>query len=192
MNITFIGNCQTIALCFLFQELLHSDEDYYVCWIMYGEDFNRFIGDWTNKCKNKILTYDNAIQQLIKSDIVIYQNVCKSKSLFCNTENILEIVNKNCKMIHISSMHLDYSCYEDSLKDLQRREENLNVNFKVSNIIEKFKNKKLFLSKWHPNTFLFLNIVKELCIIINIEFFTDEDYNNLLKNDNIVELPELQ
>ena len=41
----------------------------------------------------------------------------------------------------------------------------------------------------HPKTFLFLEIVKILCNLLNYNFFTEEQYNNFLKNENYMELP---
>ena len=54
IKITFIGNCQTITLCFYFQELLN--ENYNVAWVAYNQDekFRLWHKRWSKKCKNKI------------------------------------------------------------------------------------------------------------------------------------------
>jgi hypothetical protein len=41
----------------------------------------------------------------------------------------------------------------------------------------------------HPKTFLFMEIVKLLCILLNFDFFTEEQYRTYLENDNFMELP---
>jgi hypothetical protein len=41
----------------------------------------------------------------------------------------------------------------------------------------------------HPNTFLFLQIVKELCLLLNIDFFTDEQDNKYITHKNFISLP---
>ena len=41
MNITFIGNCQLISLCFYFQQLLNENNN--ICWVLYGEEFKQHI-----------------------------------------------------------------------------------------------------------------------------------------------------
>jgi hypothetical protein len=41
----------------------------------------------------------------------------------------------------------------------------------------------------HPNTFLFMEIIKELCNLLNLNFFTEEQYNIFIKNPNYMELP---
>ena len=44
------------------------------------------------------------------------------------------------------------------------------------------------LSISHPTTFLFLEVLKELCNNIGIEFFKPNEYETLVKNNNIMEL----
>jgi hypothetical protein len=80
MNITFIGNCQILSLCFYFQQLLN--ENNYICWLLYGEEFKQFLGDWSMKCKNQITDYYDAIQKIKDSDIIIYQNIDEKKHSF--------------------------------------------------------------------------------------------------------------
>ena len=48
MNITFIGNCQTLILCFYFQQLLNKDENNNICWVLYGEEFKQYLNGVTN------------------------------------------------------------------------------------------------------------------------------------------------
>jgi hypothetical protein len=187
MNITFIGNCQTLSLCFFFQELLHQNNNIY--WILYGEDFKQHIGVWSEKCKNKILDYDNSIQKIKDSDIIVYQTIDEAKSLFSNTKTLNEIKKGSCKLIQIPSIHLIYNDFDNSIKELINRETANNVDIKVSTIFNNFKEHNLMLSCWHPNTFLFMEIVKILCNLLNISFFTKDKYFYFLKNKNFMELP---
>ena len=48
---------------------------------------------------------------------------------------------------------------------------------------------QIMLTMWHPNTFLFLEIVKEICIILKIHIFDTEKYNTFLKDNNYMKLP---
>ena len=41
----------------------------------------------------------------------------------------------------------------------------------------------------HSKTFLFLELIKILGNLLNYNFFTEEQYNNFLKNENYMELP---
>ena len=187
MNITFIGNCQLISLCFYFQQLLNENNN--ICWVLYGEEFKQHMGNWSVKCKNKIIDYDNSIQKIKDSDVIIYQNIDVNKSLFSNTNTLREITKNSCKLIKIPSIHLIYNDFDNSIKELIKRENENNVDIKISNIFYKFKKYNLMLSCWHPKTFLFMEIIKLLCNLLNLNFFTKEQYNDYLKNENYMELP---
>lgn len=187
MNISFIGNCQTVSLCFYFQQLLNQNNNIY--WITYNEDFTKHLGNWSVKCKNKIIDYDNSIKIIKDSDIVIYQNININISLFSNTKTLEEITKNSCKLIQIPTTYLNYNDFDNSIKELIYRENINNVDIKTSNILYNFKDKTLMLTVNHPNTFLFMEIIKLLCNLLNYNFFTDEQYNNFLKNENYMELP---
>jgi hypothetical protein len=187
MNITFIGNCQTLSLCFYFQQLLNENNN--ICWVLYDEEFKQHLGDWSVKCKNKIIDYDKSIQKIKDSDIIVYQNIDVNKSLFSNTNTLRELTNNSCKLIKIPSIHLVYNDFDNSIKELINRENKNNVDIIISNIIYNFKDKNLMLTCCHPKTFLFMEIIKLLCNLLNYNFFTEEQYNNFLKNENFMELP---
>jgi len=156
---------------------------------MYGEEFKPHLGNWSVKCKNKIIDYDNSIQKIKDSDIIIYQNIDVNKSLFSNTNTLRELTNNSCKLIKIPSIYLLYNDFDNSIKELINRENENNVDIKISNILYNFKDTNLMLTCCHPKTFLFLEVIKILCIFLNFDFFTEEQYNNFLKNDNYMELP---
>jgi len=190
MNITFIGNCQTVGLCFYFQKMLNSRSLYNVAWVSYGEDITQHLGNWSLKCENKITDYENSIQRIKDSDVIVYQNVAVEKSLFSNTQTLRKIKKNTCKIIQIPSIYLIYDDFENSIVELIRRENKNNVDVRVSKILMKFRHENLMLTSWHPSTFLFLEITKELCKMINLTFFRQGIYNYLLKNSNYMELPE--
>lgn len=187
MNITFIGNCQTVTLCFYFQQLLSDNEN--ICWISYGDEFIKRVNKWSNKCKNKILNYDIAIQKIKESDVIIYQNINKNKSLYSNTDTLRELAKSSCKLIQIPSVYLVYDDFDNSIQEMITRENNNNVDIKVSDIFIKYKNKNLMLSFVHPNTFLFMEIMKALCEMLDLDFFTEKQYSQFVKNPNYMELP---
>jgi hypothetical protein len=188
MNITFIGNCQSVSLCFYFQQLLNSNE-YNVCWVLYGEEFKPHIGNWSAKCKNKIIDYDSSVQQIKESDIIIYQNISTDKSLFSNTGTLKEMKKGTCKLVQIPSIYLVYDDFDNSISDLVNREIKNNVDIKVSFLFTKFKTTNLMLTHNHPKTFLFMEIVKMLCDSLALDFFKEDQYTNFIKNENYMELP---
>ena len=190
MNITFIGNCQTISLCFYFQQLLNQNNNIY--WVLYGEEFKTLANgrdNWLKKCKNKIMDYNNSIRQIKNSDIIIYQNIDVNKSLFSNTSALKEIMKSSCKLIKIPSIYLLYHDFDNSIKELVNRENKNSVDIKVSNILYKYKDEILMLTSNHPKTFLFMEIIKLLCNLLNLNFFTEEQYNNFLRDSNYAKLP---
>jgi hypothetical protein len=186
MNITFIGNCQTLSLCFYFQQLLNNANN--ICWILYGEEFKPHIGNWSAKCKNKIIDYADSIQKIKDSDVVIYQHIDVKKSFFSNTKTLREIAKNDCKLILIPSIYLIYDDFDNSIKELINRENINNVDIKVSNLLYNFRDKNIMFSCWHPSTFLFMEIVKILCNLLNLEFFTEERYKYFLQNENYMGL----
>lgn len=186
MIITFIGNCQTVSLCFFFQQLLPSTD---VVWVMYGNEFQQHLVSYSIKCKNKILDYSKCIERVKNSDIIIYQEICEEKSIFCNSAKLEELKKSSCRLIKIPSIHLDYSKYDLSIKELQTREVEKKVDIPVSNIFEKHREKTLMLTIWHPNTFLFLELMKDICLFLEIDFFSEEQTNEFLKKNNYMELP---
>jgi hypothetical protein len=186
MNITFIGNCQTVALCFFFQQLLPKDNN--ICWVLYGEEFKMHMGIWSVKCNNKIIDYDTSIQTIKDSDVIIYQNIDVNKSVFSNTNTLLELTKNTCKLIKIPSIYLIYRDFDNSIKELIKRENENDVDIKVSEIFYKFKHTTLMLNPRHPKTFLFLEVVKVLCTLLDYDFFTEEQYNDFLKNENYMRL----
>lgn len=188
MKITFIGNCQTVALCYYFQLLMPENESEIV-WLLFGPEFRGVLSTWSNKCKNKILDYEQSIERIKISDVIIYQEVVPEKSLFCNEVKLNELKQESCKLIKIPSIYLDYKRYDISIKDLQTKEIEKKVDIFVSSIFEKHKDKNLMLTIWHPNTLLFMELIKELCSLIGIEFFSEEQEKEFLKNENYMGLP---
>jgi hypothetical protein len=188
MILTFIGNCQTLSLCFYFQQLLNNENDN-VFWILYGEEFKQHLGNWSDKCKNKIYDYDCAVQQIKNSDFIIYQEIKTNKSAISNTIFLQEHKKDDCRLIKIPSIYFDYNDFDNSLLQLQTLETTNNTDIKVSNILNRYKNYTLMLTINHPKTSLFLQLVNELCILINIPFFSKKQYYFFLKNKNFMELP---
>lgn len=188
MIIAFIGNCQVLTLCYYFQELL-KNTNYTTMWLLYGDEFKQHLGNWANKCNNKIINYDESIENIKICDIIIYQEIVTNKSEFSNTKFLQETKKDNCRLIKIPSIHFDYKHFNLSLKQLQERENLNNTDIKVSHLFEKFKDYNLMLTPNHPKTCLFLEIVKELCLLLNINFFTKKQCMVFLKNSNFMELP---
>jgi hypothetical protein len=189
IHIAFIGNCQTVSLCFFLQELLSENNNYIVKWCLYGDQFKTHIAKWSEKCKNKIIDYNQSLEYIKICDYIIYQEISLEKSFFSNEDMLTKIKKIDCKLIKMSSICLDHSSYKSSLEEMIRRENLKNVDLKITQIIDKNKPRTLMLTTHHPNTYFFLEIIKEICKILNIEFFSQRKYRKYLNNPNYMELP---
>ena len=188
MNITFIGNCQTVSLCFYFQKLLEGT-NHNASWVLIAEWFKQFLDEWSEKCTNKILDYNESIERIKSSNFIIFQEIVEEKSSICNTNMLNQLKKESCILIKIPSIYFDYSNYDMSLSQLEQREVKNNVDIKVSTIINKHKDTKLLLIVWHPNTFLFLKIVREICLLLKIDYFSREKEDYFLRDTNYMQLP---
>ena len=186
MNITFIGNCQTATLCFYFQKLMGECG---IKWVLYGTEMEPHLGEWIDKVKNKVLNFDLAFDVIKNSDVIIYQEIVKEKSQFSNAETLQALKKESCILIKIPSIHLEYSKYDTSIKELQHREIENKVDLRVSDIFEKYRGRTLMLTFCHPNTFLFLEVVSEICKILHIDTFSNIQRDMFLQDNNYMKLP---
>lgn len=191
MNIIFIGNCQIVSLCFFLQQLTKF-KNYNVYYCCYGDEFIPHLGKWSDKVINKIIDQCESIEKIKNSDFIIYQEINISKSYFCNYKKLCELKKPTCKLIKMPSIYVNYNHYDNSIKELQCREIKNKVDITVSNIIDQFKYDKLVFGINHPTTFLFLEIIKKLCIFLNINFFEQHEYNKYLENFNFMDLPYVE
>jgi len=114
MNITFIGNCQTISLCFYFQELFNNDENYNICWVSYGDEFKTHLNTWCDKCKNKMIDYDKSIQIIKDSDII----KARAVTIKSNNNTIL-----NIPIAHVYSFgYIELLCARGSIMPFENHE----------------------------------------------------------------------
>jgi hypothetical protein len=186
MKISFIGNCQTASLCFYFQQLL-CDND--IKWLLYGDEFKQHLGGWSDKVKNKILDYNIAFDEIKNSDVIVFQEIIREKSKFSNTETLQTLKKESCILIKIPSIVLDYSNYYYSINELKKREIENKVDIIVSDIFQQYREHCLMLNICHPNTFLFLEIINEICMLLNIDTFSKDSEDIFLKDNNYMKLP---
>ena len=147
----------------------------------------RFFGPWLQKV-NKVLEYEKVLEEIQKSDVVVYQEICQEKSIFCNTPFLKSVVKESCKLVKIPSICLDYDTYDVSMQELVKREIENNVDVRVSEMFEKNKDRRLMLTLWHPNTFLFLEVVNEICKLLNLATFSEEKRTMFLEDENYMKI----
>ena len=80
-RILFIGNCQTLSLCFYFQQLVKKyNNEYIVSWVLYGNEFKPILEhEWTKKCQNIIIDQNESFELIKTSDVIIYQEIKKEQ-----------------------------------------------------------------------------------------------------------------
>ncbi len=175
-----------LSLCFYYQQLLGHNN---IRWLLYSNEFLKHMGRWSDKVKNKIINYNLAFNVIKNSDVIIYQEISKEKSLFSNAETLQINKKESCRLIKMPSIYFDHSNYDSSIKELKRREMANKVDIVVSDIFEKYRGRTLMLSILHPNTFLFLEVIDELCKVLNIETFSKTKREMFLKDNNYMKLP---
>lgn len=182
MKIVFIGNCQTLSLCYFFQLLGHSSY-----WLIYGDEFFQHLTYWTVKIQNKITDWPTSLEHLQTCDVIVYQEISTAKSSFCNTETLSRLKGESCRLIKLPSIWLEYEDYENSLAELERRERLNNVDIQVSKLFS--PENRLMLTHDHPKTSIFLEIVKQLCFMLNVPYFTSAEIVAFLEYENYMGLP---
>ena len=187
--IGIVGNCQMVSICFFLQKLLENKE-YDIRWISYSDVFNIHLSEWSDKCKNKILNVQEGIEFIKKCDYILYQKIRKETSPYFNTEDLKNYKKPTAKIFSISKILVPFENYQESILKFKEVDEDENNNIKVSKIIENIKNINIILiNKYHPTTFLFLEIIKHICRHIGVNFFSPNVYHNLIKRPNIMGLP---
>lgn len=126
-------------------------------------------------------------------------NQCVSDTLKCN-EHLECNLNKKTSNIQINCIlkkyvdnKIDFK-YKDrfyaSLKILENNENKYNTNIKVSKFIEdNYQKYRLFLSKDHPTTRVFLYCANEILKILKLDELNYEKLSNEL-NENYCQLPD--
>jgi hypothetical protein len=187
--IAFIGNCQTISLCYFLQQLHLHNLDYIIKWCLYGDEFIPHLNSWSDKCKNKIINYDEAYSYVKICDIIIYQPISELKSPLFHHTNIVNIKKVNCLLVKIPSvLYFDYSNYNESLYKLRENESKYSYDVTASDIIESTPTIKMIYLH-HPTTTYFLKLLKKICDFTSMDFFSTEDYTRLIQQNNIMQLP---
>jgi len=184
MKISLIGNCQTMALTWYLKQL---NKDFDVKWIqIHGElgkkiesEFKteRFAGKKISKIKN----VQCGIKRLQVSDFVIFQYLRLYTSPHYNHKELQKHVRKG-KLISISSFFYEPEDPEQkSLKGMIKRAKNQNIDVPAHKIIEKHGSKITVQKRNHPHVFYFLELVREICAKTGWDYYSDDQYNQYLK-----------
>jgi hypothetical protein len=117
----------------------------------------------------------------------VFQEICKEKSTFCNAETLRRLKKPSCALIQLPSIHIDFS-NPQSMAELERREEMNKVDVRVTPMLKRHGQTSMRTIN-HPTTFLFFEIMDEICDLANMPRFTDDEKRPFLQNDNYMGLP---
>jgi len=120
-----------------------------------------------------IFDKEKILELLINSDYVVYQ------PNFYNNKIVQNSLRKN---LHLKQITLS-PIFVNNPQFMIDKEKKYNCNITVSHIIKNNNDIKLYTNKdYHPTTFLLLEIAKQICDIAKISFYTNNDYEKLLKS----------
>jgi len=172
-RICLIGNCQMLGLVKFLTELSPNIEAKWIDinnrWQPYKwtHDVNIFSHQYM---QYRVCDSSKAKEAAQTTDIIIYQpNFLVNKFIEKN------ITQQNIIKITLSPI------FVNDIDFVIRKENKYNCNIKVSEIIKNNQDKKLYIKQDnHISTFLSLEIVRHICDIINVSFYSTIEYNRLL------------
>jgi hypothetical protein len=181
MKITLLGNCQTKALTWYIQQL---NEKFDVKWVQTkfarGSNWAK-PGSFRGKPVPTVVEKENGIERVMDSSFLIYQHLSSEASDAFNSEKI-KLYNPACNFISISSFYFDPDIpRENGLSGMICRAKRLNIDVPAHKIIEKHGSKITVNKKNHPHVFYFLELVREICAKTGWHYYSDEQYNQYLK-----------
>ena len=177
MNITFMGKCQTLSLCYYFQQLLDKTK-YNISWIMCSDCYLSHLNEHNvYKCDNIILN-DDIIEQIKISDVIIYQNVDEENSNFYNADKLEELKKSECKLIMIPSIYFDCDNINLSIEEIKNCNVTNDINDKLLSLFNKYKCEKLKENIKCQKTSLYLEIIKILFDTLDINEYNEEVIQN--------------
>lgn len=182
IHITLLGNCQSKALTWFIKQL---DTNFDVAWLCPEPFRNTRWGSSQVVCGENINVITDTIQghnRLRQTDFLIYQNM-HSRITKCYNTNQLEKHAAHAKKITISSFRLNSdNPYDHLFTGMIAREKRNNTDIRASEIIKKHGDNVTTINRstMHPNTFYFLEVVREICRITGWRFYTKDIYDRYL------------
>ena len=189
MKIATIGSCQAMAISWYMRQLLPQCQAKWICpeifktWELDFEKSKHF----KDQFYNNIWNHDEGVDYLKNADCIIYQKIEPRTSKLFNYDKIESYKKSNAKIVSLT--YFLYSPTDLSLiEGMMKRESNLLPDIKVSDIILNHpkKNEFKFNKEGNPpgahcNSTLFLEIIREICKILNFQFFSEEEYARIEK-----------
>ena len=140
-------------------------------------------GSFRGKPVPTVVEKENGIERVMDSSFLIYQHLSSGASDEFNSEKI-KLYNPACNFISISSFYFDPDIpRENRLSGMIRRAKTHNIDVPSYKIIEQHGPKIEIINSEpnHPSTFYFLELVREICEKTGWSYYSNEQYNQYLK-----------
>jgi hypothetical protein len=179
MIITLLGNCQTKVLSWYIQQLHASFDVKWVCIELFSDKEWAYSPFFKDKNISVITNSEQSISRLQQSDLVIFQHIGEKSSKLFNYKKLNSYL-ANSQSISISSMFYDTD-HPEYLEGMIERANVFNIDIPAHTIIEKHGSKITMQQNNHPHVFYFLELVREICAKIGWNYYSEEQYNQYLK-----------
>lgn len=178
-KVSLVGNCQTKALTWYIRKLNPNLD---VAWIYPGflpEHFQQ--QHFRGKQTPTIINLEDGVQRLKSSDYVIFQPIQIKKSKYFNYIQIKRYAAK-AKTISINSFFFSHrEADHRSLRKMINKNIHLGVDIPGLRILNKCIKALKCSQPNHPSAVYFLELMREICLILKWNYYSDEQYEELLK-----------
>lgn len=169
-----IGNCQTASISKYIRDLPDNHESFWLCYseLWKQKPWPKDIRVFGEEQIKFHVFKDDRIQEVINTcDVIIYQP----------SFEVLHFINKYNP---INKIHVTLSpIFVDDIEYMKRKEEKYQASICVSKIIEDNRDLDLFIKQSdHPTSFVYLEIIRRICDMLSISFFSQEKYQKLLNS----------
>lgn len=180
MNLAILGNCQTLVYTKYISLLAPEFNVRWIRPLCFKDHVWYRKSRWDCISEKFLLEPEEQNQFLKKSDYILCQPISRS---YCDEHNLVRMKDLYSeKIITISACPkppLDLA-----IRNMQRVEESLDVDIKLSKIFVKNPDKAFYVDEFaHPNVFFLLEAIKMLCIHFKINFFNEGEYKKLLTSE---------
>lgn len=172
-RISLLGNCQTVGYCWFLNKLGESTGEVQAKWL----NFDMWDVAWPKNSKvfgkqlqNNVYALNDCKATLETSDAVVYQPHFGSLAALKTVRN-----QKNLKRLSISPVILGE--YDFML----RKEKKYNTTISILDFIQSHQEDEISVDrKQHMKTFFSLEIVRRICWVLGLKYFSSEEYQDLM------------
>jgi len=186
MVITTLGNCQIMALC-KYIRILKPEADAKFCNVFQVHEWPR-SPQFGDQVDHVISDTHEQKRRLIDSDFVLYQAMTPKRAgdKQFTQAGLRETNQQNAtqRQLSITSFRLKDDERADTFEGMLTREHKNNTDIRATDIINKHPGLVKSMGNPdgnHPNVFYFLEVMREICTRWDWDYYSDEQYQELLE-----------